>query len=140
YPGDRGKVLSAYRWARDWAGPDNEKKRWKHERFGLQVPAEPTIDAVCAEVLEAYHRISRGRQFIGMIGAPAPLSHRDIDAYLLRYPTAIPIAEFEAAVLALDDEYRAQWAAAQSESAEQEPGDRHGGRKSPLNNHRLPGR
>ncbi|MBX6793237.1 hypothetical protein ISE94_33375, partial [Pseudomonas aeruginosa] len=57
-------------------------------------------------MLEAYHRISRGRQFIGMIGAPAPLSHRDIDAYLLRYPTAIPIAEFEAAVLALDDEYR----------------------------------
>ncbi|MBN0038129.1 hypothetical protein JTL77_35350, partial [Pseudomonas aeruginosa] len=63
-------------------------------------------------MFEAYHRISRGRQFIGMIGAPAPLSHRDIDAYLLRYPTAIPIAEFEAAVLAIDDEYRVQWAAA----------------------------
>ncbi|EOU9454155.1 hypothetical protein I5J72_01040 [Pseudomonas aeruginosa] len=91
-------------------------------------------------MFEAYHRISRGRQFIGMIGAPAPLSHRDIDAYLLRYPTAIPIAEFEAAVLAIDDEYRVQWAAAQSEPAEQEPGDRHGGRNSPLNNHRLPGR
>ncbi|MGA4816951.1 hypothetical protein ACPA9J_27655 [Pseudomonas aeruginosa] len=97
------------------------------------------MNAVCAEVLEAYHRISGAGSSSGMIGAPAPLSHRDIDAYLLRYPTAIPIAEFEAAVLALDDEYRAQWAVAQSEPAEQEPGDRHGGRKSPLNNHRLPG-
>ncbi|MDH1074598.1 hypothetical protein N5C93_17290 [Pseudomonas nitroreducens] len=40
---------------------------------------------------------------------PAPISHRDIDAYLQRFPTAIPLEEFEAAIFALDDEYRAQW-------------------------------
>ncbi|WP_275629019.1 hypothetical protein [Pseudomonas sp. 273] len=69
-------------------------------------------------MLEAYNRISRGRQYIGMIGAPAALSHRDIDAYLQRFPTAIPREEVEEAVLALDDEFRAQWAA-ENEKKEQ---------------------
>lgn len=73
------------------------------------MPPEPDIDGVCAEILGAYHCIGRGRQYIGMIGQPAALSHRDIDAYLLRFPTAIPLEEFEAAIFALDDEYRAQW-------------------------------
>ncbi len=46
---------------------------------------------------------------MGFAGVPAPISHRDIDAYLQRFPTAIPLEEFEAAIFALDDEYRAQW-------------------------------
>jgi hypothetical protein len=74
------------------------------------VPPEPEVDGVCVELLQAYQVISRGRRYIGMIGQPAALSHRDISAHLLRFPTAISLEEYETAIFALDDEYRAVWA------------------------------
>lgn len=69
----------------------------------------PEIDDVVAEVLEAYAAISRSRQYVGMIGAPAPISPAAIAEYLDRYPSVICREEFDAAIFALDDEYRKRW-------------------------------
>lgn len=44
-----------------------------------------------------------------MIGAPAPISPAAITDHLNRHPTAISREEFDAAVFALDDEYRRHW-------------------------------
>jgi len=44
-----------------------------------------------------------------MIGAPAPISPAAITDYLARYPTAIYRDEFDAAIFALDDEFRRHW-------------------------------
>lgn len=62
-----------------------------------------------AEVLEAYGRIGRSRQYVGMVGAPAPIAPAAIAEYLDRRPTAICRDEFDAAIFALDDEFRRHW-------------------------------
>lgn len=69
----------------------------------------PEIDQVTSEVLEAYAVINRTRQYIGMVGAPAPISPTAITEYLSRYPSAICREEFDAAIYALDDEFRKYW-------------------------------
>ncbi|AIR90526.1 hypothetical protein LK03_15080 [Pseudomonas cremoricolorata] len=62
-----------------------------------------------AQILEAYGWISRTRQYVGMAGAPAPISPMSIGDYLDRYPSAICREEFEAGIFAIDDEFRRQW-------------------------------
>lgn len=96
-------------WGREWAGKANEKKRWKQEKLAGKVPDPPEIDGVIAEVLEAYGSISRTRQYVGMVGAPAPISPVAITDHLSRYPSAICREEFDAAIFALDDEFRRHW-------------------------------
>ncbi|MNJ53296.1 hypothetical protein D3C77_486800 [compost metagenome] len=67
------------------------------------------MDGVTAEILEAYAYISRTRQYVGMVGAPAPIAPSVITEYLDRYPSAICREEFDAAIFALDDEFRKYW-------------------------------
>lgn len=62
-----------------------------------------------AEILEAYGPISRTRQYVGMVGAPAPISPRAISEHLELHPSAISRDEFDAAIFALDDDFRAHW-------------------------------
>ena len=73
------------------------------------MPDPPEIDDVTVEVLEAYGSISRARQYVGMAGAPAPISPGAVDDHLTRYPSAICREEFEAAIFALDDQFRKDW-------------------------------
>ncbi|HHG9580236.1 TPA: hypothetical protein ACPY17_004833 [Citrobacter freundii] len=54
--------------------------------------------------------ISRGRQYAGMAGVPLPFSLGDIERYLDSRSIVIDRAEFEAAILALDDAWRVRWA------------------------------
>ncbi|EJD6653620.1 hypothetical protein SGX61_001108 [Raoultella ornithinolytica] len=54
--------------------------------------------------------ISRGRQYAGMAGVPLPLSLNDIDRYLISRCILIDRTEFDAAILALDDAWRNEWA------------------------------
>lgn len=75
----------------------------------MKVQEPPEIDGVTAEILEAYAYISRSRQYVGMLGAPAPISPSAITEYLDRYPTAICREELDAAVFALDDQFRKSW-------------------------------
>ncbi|WP_312143251.1 hypothetical protein [Stutzerimonas kunmingensis] len=75
----------------------------------MNVQEPPEIDGVTAEILEAYAYISRSRQYVGMVGAPAPISPSAIAEYLDRYPTAICREELDAAVFALDDQFRKSW-------------------------------
>lgn len=77
--------------------------------MGAGVPDAPEIDGVTVEILEAYAYISRSRQYVGMAGAPAPISPAAITEYLDRYPSAICREEFDAAVFALDDQFRKHW-------------------------------
>ena len=63
------------------------------------------------EILNAYAMISRGRQYAGMAGVPLPLSLIDIDRYLATRTILIDRIEFDAAILALDDAWRDEWAA-----------------------------
>ncbi|MOA17897.1 hypothetical protein D3C78_1381740 [compost metagenome] len=44
-----------------------------------------------------------------MVGAPAPIPPSAITEYLARYPSAICREEFDAAVFALDDQFRKHW-------------------------------
>lgn len=44
-----------------------------------------------------------------MVGAPAPISPSAITEYLSRNPTAICRDEFDAAIFALDDDFRVYW-------------------------------
>jgi len=44
-----------------------------------------------------------------MVGAPAPISPAAITEYLDRYPSAICREELDAAVFALDDQFRKNW-------------------------------
>jgi hypothetical protein len=44
-----------------------------------------------------------------MVGAPAPISPSSVTEYLDRYPSAICREEFDAAVFALDDQFRKAW-------------------------------
>lgn len=62
-----------------------------------------------AEILEAYGHIGRSRQYVGMMGAPAPIAPAAIAEYLNRYPSVICREEFDAAIFALDDEFRRRW-------------------------------
>lgn len=62
-----------------------------------------------AEILEAYGHIGRSRQYVGMVGAPAPIAPSAIAEYLDRYPSVICREEFDAAIFALDDEFRRRW-------------------------------
>lgn len=62
-----------------------------------------------AEVLEAYVHIGRSRQYVGMMGAPAPIAPSAITEYLDHYPSVICREEFDAAIFALDDEFRRRW-------------------------------
>ncbi|MBA6134812.1 hypothetical protein H4B96_23880 [Pseudomonas juntendi] len=62
-----------------------------------------------AEILEAYGHIGRSRQYVGMMGAPAPIAPAAIAEYLDRYPSVICREEFDAAIFALDDEFRRRW-------------------------------
>jgi len=64
---------------------------------------------VVAEILEAYGHIGRSRQYVGMMGAPAPIAPAAIAEYLDRYPSVICREEFDAAIFALDDEFRRRW-------------------------------
>lgn len=73
------------------------------------MPPQPDIDGVTAEILEAYGYISRSRKYVGMVGAPAPIAPLAITEYLDRYPSAICREEFDAAVFALDDQFRKHW-------------------------------
>lgn len=62
-----------------------------------------------AEILEAYGHIGRSRQYVGMVGAPAPIAPAAIAEYLDRYPSVICREEFDTAIFALDDEFRKRW-------------------------------
>jgi len=77
---------------------------------------------VVAEILEAYAYISRSRQYVGMAGAPAPISPAAITEYLDRYPAAICREEFDAAIFALDDEFRRRWDEQQEEARAESEG------------------
>ncbi len=44
-----------------------------------------------------------------MMAAPAPITAAMVSEYLVRYPTAICRDEFDAAIFALDDEFRRYW-------------------------------
>ena len=85
------------------------------------MPNPPEIDGVTAEILEAYGSISRTRQYVGMVGAPAPISPSAIADYLTRYPSAICREEFDAAIFALDDEFRRHWEEEQEKSRPKTP-------------------
>lgn len=57
--------------------------------------------------------ISRGRKYAGMAGVPLPLSLNDIELYLTSRTILIDRTEFDAAILALDDAWRDEWAVEQ---------------------------
>ncbi|BBT41002.1 hypothetical protein [Pseudomonas putida] len=44
-----------------------------------------------------------------MVGAPAPIPPSSVTEYLDRYPSAICREEFDAAIFAMDDEFRRHW-------------------------------
>lgn len=62
------------------------------------------------QLLDAYNVISRSRQYVGMMAAPAPLTTGMVNEFLVRHPTAIDRDELESVVFALDEEFRANWA------------------------------
>ncbi|HFU6561898.1 TPA: hypothetical protein ACGPD5_005848, partial [Raoultella ornithinolytica] len=82
----------------------------RREKLNLPPIPEPEIDAVTGEILNAYAMISRGRQYAGMAGVPLPLSLSDIEGYLASRCILIDRTEFDAAILALDDAWRNEWA------------------------------
>ena len=61
--------------------------------------------------------ISRGRKYAGMAGVPLPLSLNDIELYLASRTILLDRIEFDAAILALDDAWRAEWAEEQKRQA-----------------------
>lgn len=63
-----------------------------------------------ADILQAYYVVSRGRQYVGMNGAPAPLSVGALNEYLAAYGERYDREEFDAVIFALDDEFRDRWA------------------------------
>ena len=54
-----------------------------------------------------------------MAASPLPISIRDIDAYLTSRPMVVDRDLFEAAIFALDDEYREEWSRQQDEETEE---------------------
>lgn len=95
---------------KEFGGEQGEKAKWRREKLNLPPVPEPEIDAVTGEILNAYAMISRGRQYAGMAGVPLPLSLSDIDSYLVSRSILIDRTEFDAAILALDDAWRNEWA------------------------------
>ncbi|EKT4542703.1 hypothetical protein QEM15_004940 [Pseudomonas putida] len=77
-----------------------------------------------AEILEAYGHIGRSRQYVGMVGAPAPIAPSAIAEYLDRYPSVICREEFDAAIFALDEEFRNHWSEEQEKQRPEEPSKR----------------
>lgn len=75
-----------------------------------------------AEILEAYGHIGRSRQYIGMMGAPAPIAPAAIAEYLDRYPSVICREEFDAVIFALDEEFRKRWSDEQEAQRPEKPG------------------
>ncbi|HBG9534970.1 TPA: hypothetical protein NQD25_004345 [Klebsiella pneumoniae] len=61
--------------------------------------------------------ISRGRKYAGMAGVPLPLSLSDIERYLASRPILVDRTEFDAAILALDDAWRDDWAKEQKRNS-----------------------
>ncbi|EOA1826685.1 hypothetical protein ACHUNR_005247 [Raoultella planticola] len=102
---------------KEFGGEQGEKAKWRREKLNLPPIPEPEIDAVTGEILNAYAMISRGRQYAGMAGVPLPLSLSDIDRYLVSRSILIDRTEFDAAILALDDAWRAEWAAEQKRNS-----------------------
>lgn len=78
--------------------------------MGLPEIERPDYDAITDEVLVAYGMISRGRRYAGMMACPLPLSLTDIDSYLSLRPTMLSRKEFDAAIFALDEHFREEWA------------------------------
>ncbi|MDJ1652950.1 hypothetical protein PFH44_05450 [Raoultella sp. Ech2A] len=70
-----------------------------------------------AEILNAYAIISRSRQYVGMVGVPLPLSLGDIERYLASRSILMDRAEFDAAIMALDDAWRDAWATEQKRNS-----------------------
>lgn len=68
------------------------------------------VDGVTSEILSAYYMIGRGRQFVGMNGAPGPISVGLINEYVLAHETGIPRYEFDRVIFAIDDAFREKWA------------------------------
>ncbi|HBK3300188.1 hypothetical protein I5679_13970 [Citrobacter koseri] len=62
------------------------------------------------EILNAYSVISRSRLYAGMAGVPLPISLHDIERFLSARPLLIDRDEFDAAIFALDNAWRKQWA------------------------------
>ncbi|GAA0473596.1 MULTISPECIES: hypothetical protein [Tatumella] len=58
-----------------------------------------------------------------MAASPLPISIRDIDAYLAPRPLVVDRELFEAAIFALDDEYRAEWSRQQQQVEANSDGD-----------------
>jgi len=54
-----------------------------------------------------------------MAVSPLPIAIRDIDAYLASRPVVVDRDLFEAAIFALDDEYREEWSRQQDEETEE---------------------
>jgi hypothetical protein len=104
--------------AKEFAGEQGEKAKWRREKLNLPPIPEPEIDAVTGEILNAYAMISRGRKYAGMAGVPLPLSLNDIELYLASRTILIDRIEFDAAILALDDAWRDEWAEAQKRAAD----------------------
>ncbi|MCS5948233.1 hypothetical protein LNP05_15060 [Klebsiella pneumoniae subsp. pneumoniae] len=111
------KAIEAQKWLKEFAGEQGEKAKWRREKLNLPPIPEPEIDAVTGEILSAYAMISRGRKYAGMAGVPLPLSLNDIELYLASRTILIERIEFDAAILALDDAWRAEWAEEQKRRA-----------------------
>ncbi|MEA4609908.1 hypothetical protein VBQ92_16890 [Klebsiella pneumoniae] len=52
-----------------------------------------------------------------MAGVPLPLSLSDIERYLASRPVLVDRTEFDAAILALDDAWRDEWAKEQKKNS-----------------------
>jgi len=72
------------------------------------------------ELLTAYYSISRGRQYVGMAAAPAPISLGAITEYLLAYGSSVDRREFDEAIFALDDVFRKHWEEEQEKKKDKE--------------------
>ncbi|MEB2926708.1 hypothetical protein [Klebsiella pneumoniae] len=104
-------------WLKEFGGEQGEKAKWRREKLNLPPIPEPEIDAVTGEILNAYAMISRGRKYAGMAGVPLPLSLSDIERYLASRPILVDRTEFDAAILALDDAWRDEWAKEQKRNS-----------------------
>lgn len=91
------------------AAPENEHKRQVREKLRVDMPEPPEMDGVVVDILQAYYIASRGRQYVGMNGAPAPLSVGALNDYLTAYGERYAREEFDAVIFALDDDFRARW-------------------------------
>ncbi|WAZ82908.1 hypothetical protein O4002_00800 [Providencia stuartii] len=103
------KVIEAQKWLTEFGGERSEKAKWKRKQLGLPDVPAPDFDGVTNELLMAYSIICRSRRYAGMDAYPLPISLADIDQYLASRPTALSRREFDAAIFALDDNFRAEW-------------------------------